>query len=273
MQAESRRLRTTEKTIGFVPTMGYLHDGHLSLLQLARPKCDVLVASIFVNPTQFRPNEDFNEYPRDLERDQKLLESTRCDILYYPSPEEMYPDNFQTYVRVEQIGDLFEGASRPGFFRGVATVVSKLFNIVQPHFAVFGQKDAQQAVVIKRMVRDLNFDVEIMVGPTIREADGLAMSSRNSYLSHQERGDARVLYRSLMIAKETIEQGEKDAGEIISEIKSMIEAVSSATIDYVALVNPETFVEIKTLAQPVLIIMAVKIGSTRLIDNLFVTPK
>ncbi|MFQ5824161.1 MAG: pantoate--beta-alanine ligase [bacterium] len=270
MQAEAKRLRFEGKTIGFVPTMGYLHEGHLSLMRFAREKCDNLVASIFVNPTQFRPEEDFNTYPRDLDHDIKLLQELGCDILFYPKSKEMYPLGYHTYITVEEIGDVLEGTSRPGFFCGVATVVAKLFNIVQPHFAVFGQKDAQQAVVIKRMVEDLNFDIKILVNPIIREPDGLAMSSRNSYLSQKERQDATILYKALTKAKETIEAGENDSKEVIKEMESMILKVPSAKIDYLAVVNPETMKDVSTIRNNVLIVLAVKIGSTRLIDNIII---
>lgn len=268
MQAEAKRLRSEGKTIGFVPTMGYLHEGHLSLMRIAKEKCDILVVSIFVNPTQFRPEEDFDTYPRDFDRDEKLLKELGCDILFYPTSEDMYPANYHTYITVEEVGDVFEGTSRPGFFRGVATIVAKLFNIVQPHFAVFGQKDAQQAVVIKRMVKDLDFDIDILVGPIIREPDGLAMSSRNSYLSQKERQDATILYRALNKGKERIEAGEKNPKKIIEEMESLILQVPSARIDYIAVVDPDSMEQVSTIRNKVLIVLAVKIGTTRLIDNI-----
>ncbi|MFQ5864317.1 MAG: pantoate--beta-alanine ligase [bacterium] len=270
MQAEAKRLRSQGKTIGFVPTMGYLHDGHLSLMRIAKEKCDILVVSIFVNPTQFRPEEDFDTYPRDFEHDEMLLQELGCDILFYPTSEDMYPADYHTYVTVEDIGDVLEGSSRPGFFRGVATIVAKLFIIVQPHFAVFGQKDAQQAVVIKRMVKDLNFDIDILVGPVIREPDGLAMSSRNSYLSPKERRDATILYQALNKAKERIEAGETNPKKIIEEMEVMITKVPSARIDYIAIVNSDTMAAVSTIENKVLIVMAVNIGQTRLIDNMIV---
>lgn len=272
MQAESKRLRSEGKIIGFVPTMGYLHEGHLSLMRIARDKCDILVVSIFVNPTQFRPEEDFDRYPRDLEHDVKLLQEVGCDILFYPFEDEMYPKDYHTYITVEKIGDVLEGTSRPGFFRGVATIVAKLFNIVQPHFAVFGQKDAQQAAVIKRMVKDLHFDIQILVAPIIREPDGLAMSSRNSYLSSRERQDAKILYQALIKAKENIEAGEKDAKKVMIEMENMIGKVPSAKLDYVAIINPETMENVSNIQNEVLIALAVKIGTTRLIDNILVEP-
>jgi pantoate--beta-alanine ligase len=270
MLAKSKRLKSEGKTIGFVPTMGYLHEGHLSLMHMAKEKCDILVVSIFVNPTQFRPEEDFDAYPRDFERDEKLLQQIGCDLLFYPTADDMYPANHRTYITVEEIGDVLEGTSRPGFFRGVATIVAKLFNIVQPHFAVFGQKDAQQAAVIKRMVEDLNFDVDILVGPIIREPDGLAMSSRNAYLSKKERQDATILYQALNTGKERIEAGERDPKKIIESMERRIMNVPSARIDYVAIVNPDTMKDLPTIEDKVLITLAAKIGTTRLIDNIIV---
>jgi len=264
-------LRRDGKIIGFVPTMGYLHEGHLSLLRIARQKSDVTVMSIFVNPTQFGPNEDFDRYPRDFARDEKLAEANGCDIVFYPSIEEMYPQPYLTYVNVEKITTGLCGASRPGFFRGVTTVVTKLFNIVKPHLAVFGQKDAQQAIVVRQMVRDLNFDLEIVIAPIVREPDGLAMSSRNTYLSESERKEAVVLYKALMHAKKLIEAGERDAEFLKREMSKIINSAPSARIDYVAIVDAYQLRELLKLEGEVLIALAVWIGNTRLIDNLIIT--
>lgn len=272
MQREAARLRAAGRVVGFVPTMGYLHEGHLSLMRIARERSDVLVVSIFVNPTQFRPGEDFDAYPRDYERDARLLQDVGCDILFYPNAAEMYPDGYRTYVIVERLGDVLEGAARPGFFRGVATVVTKLFNIVQPHLAIFGQKDVQQAAVIQRMVQDLNLPVEIVVGPIIREQDGLAMSSRNAYLSPEERRDATVLYKALTRAREAVAAGERDVETIIASMEAMIGQAASARVDYIAVVNPQTFEPVAQIDRQVLALLAVFIGSTRLIDNMLVTP-
>jgi len=267
MQRRSDELRREGKRIGFVPTMGYLHEGHLSLLHIAKRHSDVTVMSIFVNPTQFAPSEDYQEYPRDFERDRKLAEAEGCDILFYPSAEEMYPQPYRTYVEVEEITRVLCGISRPHFFRGVATVVTKLFNIVKPHVAVFGQKDAQQAIVIQQMVRDLNFDIEILVGPIVREADGLAMSSRNTYLSPDERQQALVLYRSLKQAESLIEKGERNARKIKAEMEKIIKTAPSARIDYISIVETSSLKEVDKLRGEILIALAVWIGKTRLIDN------
>lgn len=272
MQAETTRLRLAGKRIGFVPTMGYLHEGHLSLMRLARPRCDILVASIFVNPTQFAPHEDYAEYPRDLQRDLELARSVDCDLVFHPQPEEMYPQPYHTYVIPEEIGDILEGASRPGFFRGVATVVTKLFHIVQPHVAVFGQKDAQQAFIIQKMVRDLNFDIEILVGPIVREPDGLAMSSRNAYLSAEERRDATVLFRSLKLAEQRVGEGDRDAEKIGHQMRSLIESAPSARIDYIAFNRTADLQPVEQLTDETLVSLAVWIGKTRLIDNTVVAP-
>lgn len=270
MQQRAEELRLAGRRIGFVPTMGYLHEGHLSLLNLARKHSDITVMSIFVNPTQFGPNEDYDRYPRDFARDERLARERGCDILFYPSVHEMYPKPYRTYVSVEEITDVLCGASRPGHFRGVATVVTKLFNIVKPHVAVFGQKDAQQAIVIKQMVRDLNMDVEILVAPIVREPDGLAMSSRNTYLNEKERQDALVLYRSLKKAEELIRQGERDASRIKQEMETMIRSADTAKIDYVEIVDTTNLKSLDTLKGEVLIALAVWIGKTRLIDNTIV---
>jgi pantoate--beta-alanine ligase len=271
MQDRIKKLRNQRKRIGLVPTMGYLHDGHLSLIQLAREKSDKVVTSIFVNPTQFGPNEDFLQYPRDLERDARLAEGAGCDIIFCPSATEMYPSNYFTYVDVREITDVLCGRSRPGHFTGVTTVVCKLFNIVKPHIAVFGQKDAQQAIVIRQMVQDLNFDLEIIVAPTIREEDGLAQSSRNELLAAQERKDATVLYRALQHAKTLVNEGITDPVIIKNEMKKIISRVKTSAIDYIAVVDNRTLQEIETIRGEVLIALAVKVGAARLIDNMVVT--
>jgi len=272
MQKVADELRREGKIIGVVPTMGYLHEGHLSLIRIAKEKSDVVITTIFVNPLQFAPHEDYDRYPRDFERDVKLAQSAGCDIIFHPSVEEMYPENFLTYVEVEKLTKVLEGEFRPTHFRGVTTVVAKLFNITKPHIAVFGQKDAQQALIIKQMVRDLNFDIEIIVAPIVREPDGLAMSSRNVYLSESERKDATVLYESLKLAERLIEEGERDAGKIILKMEELIKSKPTAKIDYIAVVAPDTLERVEELekGKEYLIALAVRIGSTRLIDNTLV---
>ena len=260
--------RKNGKAIGFVPTMGYLHEGHLSLMQEARRQMDYVVVSIFVNPTQFGPNEDLASYPRDLARDLELCESVGVDLVFAPEVSEMYPEGYSTYVECE--GDMTQklcGASRPSHFKGVTSVVCKLFNIVKPDQAFFGQKDAQQVAVIEKMVRDLSLDVAIIPCPIVRESDGLAMSSRNSYLSETERQDALVLNRSLMAAKEAIQNGERSATRLINEMRKNIEACPSAVVDYISIVDAKTLEDIENLEADVLVAIAVKIGKTRLIDN------
>ncbi len=263
----SRLWREEEKTIGFVPTMGYLHEGHLSLVRQARKENDVVVVSIFVNPTQFGPGEDFERYPRDLERDMSLLEPIGVEAVFVPSVEDMYPPGYRTYVEVEDITTRLCGASRPGHFRGVTTVCCKLFNIVMPHRAYFGKKDFQQYVVLRTMVADLNMDLEIVPMPIVREPDGLAMSSRNAYLSGQERQAALCLYRSLKKAQELFAQGEKNARVIREEVKKVIEAEPLATVDYVEVVDPDTFLPVEEAREGTLVALAVKVGPARLIDN------
>ncbi len=272
MQKVADELRREGKIIGIVPTMGYLHEGHLSLIKIAKEKSDVVITTIFVNPLQFAPHEDYNKYPRDFERDVKLAQSAGCDIIFYPSVEEMYPENFLTYVEVEKITKVLEGEFRPTHFRGVTTVVAKLFNITKPRIAVFGQKDAQQALIIKQMVRDLNFDIEIIVAPIVREADGLAMSSRNVYLSESERKDATVLYQSLKLAEKLIREGERNPQNIISQMEELIKSKPTAKIDYIAIADPNTLEKVEKLkeGEEYLVAIAVRIGSTRLIDNTLV---
>ena len=255
-------------TVGFVPTMGYLHEGHLALVKQARIENSAVIVSIYVNPTQFGPREDFGAYPRELNRDLELLRGEGVDIVFVPSDEEMYPPEFSSWVDVEKVTERLEGASRPRHFRGVATVVAKLFNIVQPSRAYFGQKDAQQVVVIKRMVADLNMGIEVVVVPTVRESDGLAMSSRNIYLSPGERQAATILFKALTLARQLRRGGEKDAEKIRRQMTSLIQKEPLARIDYVSIADAETLEELSLIDRPALASLAVRIGKTRLIDNM-----
>jgi len=269
--AEMKKIRLKlVEPVGLVPTMGYLHEGHLSLVRQARIENSSVVVSIFVNPTQFGPHEDFKQYPRDPESDLALLEKEKADIVFMPSTAEMYPPQFSSWVEVSGITERLEGASRPGHFRGVATVVAKLFNIVQPTRAYFGQKDAQQTAVIKRMAADLNMHLEIIAVPTVRESDGLAMSSRNIYLNPEERQAATVLYRALNLTQQLYSQGETDAQAIRQQMTALIQKEPLAAIDYVSVADPETLDELDKVSPPALVSMAVKIGKTRLIDNVVV---
>ena len=261
------RQRLTEP-VGLVPTMGYLHEGHLALVKRARAENSSVVVSIFVNPTQFGPREDFKSYPRDTKRDLAMLEKEGTDIVFMPSADEMYPVRFNAWVDVEKVTEQLEGASRPGHFRGVSTVVAKLFNIIQPAKAYFGQKDAQQAIVIKKMVADLNMNLEVVTIPTVREPDGLAMSSRNTYLNPQERQAALVLYQALSLAQQLWSQGEKDAQHLRQEMTDLIQKQPLANIDYVSVADAETLDELDKVSPPALVSLAVRIGSTRLIDNI-----
>ncbi|AOQ22640.1 Pantothenate synthetase [Moorella thermoacetica] len=254
-------------SIGLVPTMGYLHEGHLSLARAARQQNDVVIMSIFVNPTQFGPNEDFARYPRDLERDRELAAGAGVDAVFAPAVEEMYPAGYATYVQVEGLTEVLCGASRPGHFRGVTTVVSKLFNIVQPDRAYFGQKDYQQALVIKRMVRDLNFPIEIITIPTVREADGLALSSRNKYLTPEQRRSALSLHRALNLGSDLIKAGEREAAVVRRAMEKEITAWPETRIDYVAISDADTLKPLEKIAGRVLLALAVWVGNTRLIDN------
>jgi pantoate--beta-alanine ligase len=256
-------------TIGFVPTMGFLHEGHLSLVKEAKAQSDIVVVSIFVNPSQFGPGEDLDAYPRDLEGDQEKLKSQGVDVLFYPSVKVMYPDGFNTNVTVEgSITTALCGRSRPTHFKGVTTVVNKLFNMVSPHKAFFGQKDAQQVAVIQKMVRDLNMNIEVVPCPIQREPDGLAMSSRNAYLTETQRKDALVLHESLKLAKEMIDKGERKSIKIIESMVDKINSVDYAIIDYIEIVNPYTLEALDFIEGEVLIALAVKIGKPRLIDNM-----
>lgn len=271
MQEIANKYREWGKTIGFVPTMGYLHKGHLSLVKEAKKNNDVTFVSIFVNPTQFAPNEDLDKYPRDIERDEELLKKEGVDFLFYPTVENMYPNGFQTYVSVESLTQVLEGASRPTHFRGVTTVVSKLFNITKPHRAYFGKKDAQQLIVIKKMVEDLNFDVEIVGLPIVREEDGLAMSSRNKYLNKKEREEAVCLYQSLQRAKEMIDNGIYDAKTIKREMYKTINKYEIPKIDYISINSLSELKELEKIEKGnTLISLAVFVGKTRLIDNLWI---
>ncbi len=266
--AEMKQLRLQlAEPVGFIPTMGFLHEGHLSLVRQARAENPSVVVSIFVNPTQFGPHEDFKKYPRDPQRDLAMLEPM-TDVVFMPAAAEMYPETFDSWVEVGGVTERLEGASRPGHFRGVTTVVAKLFNIVQPTRAYFGQKDAQQAVVIKKMVADLNMNLEIVILPTVREPDGLAISSRNTYLNPEQRLAATVLYRALKLAQVLWAQGEKDAGTIRHEMTELIEKEPLAEIDYISIANTITLKEMHRIKPPALVSIAVKIGKTRLIDNI-----
>lgn len=254
-------------TVGLVPTMGYLHEGHLSLIQKAKEECRHVILTIFVNPTQFGPKEDLSKYPRDLERDLSLVQPLGVDLVWMPTAEIMYPPGYQTWVEVEAVSRPLEGAMRPGHFRGVATVVSKLFNATQPHKAYFGQKDAQQVAVIRRMTSDLNFPIEIVVCPTFREPDGLAMSSRNVYLSAEQRKAAVVLFRSLSAAKGLYEGGERDGNKLREKMKEVIAAEPLAEMQYVSCADYDTLEEVDVITGKILLSMAVFFGKTRLIDN------
>ena len=260
-------LRSAGKTIGFVPTMGFLHEGHLSLMRKAREDSGVVVLSIFVNPTQFAQGEDFGSYPRDLEGDVVKAEGVGADLVFAPSAGSMYPKGFRTFVEVTELTEGLCGASRPGHFRGVTTVVAKLFNLIRPHRTYFGQKDYQQSVVVRRLVADLNFDLDVVVLPTVREPDGLAMSSRNARLAPEQRKAALVLHRSLRLSEARVRAGERNANAILDEMRAVIESESLAHIDYVALCDPETLQPIGLIEGPTLAALAVRFGSTRLIDN------
>jgi len=268
MQSFATTLRREGKTIGFVPTMGFLHNGHLSLMRRAKDECDVVVVSIFVNPTEFGPMEDFNKYPRDSEGDRNKCECANADILFLPTQKEMYPEKPVTFVSVEGISEILEGSIRPGHFRGVATVVAKFFNIVKPHKAYFGQKDYQQCMVIKRMVKGLNLDVEVIVLPTIREADGLAMSSRNSYLSAEERRTAAILHRALTAAEALFRSGAREPEILRSRMRAVIQAEQGIAIDYCEAADTETLAPLIDAQSGMVLLLAVRLGKTRLIDNL-----
>ena len=268
MRVACRHARADQHRLGFVPTMGALHEGHLSLVRAARGQCDVVAASIFVNPAQFGPNEDFARYPRNLEQDRKLLEAERVDLLFAPSLEEMYPAGTAAFVEVKAMSEKLCGRSRPGHFRGVSTVVAKLFNIVLPSVAYFGQKDAAQAAIIRQMARDLNFDVEIVVCPVVRESDGLALSSRNAYLSPVERKQAQVLYRALCRIQFVADQGERSSAKLIEAGKSVLKEEPAVRLDYLEIVDPENLEAVAEITGSALVAAAAFVGGTRLIDNI-----
>jgi pantoate--beta-alanine ligase len=270
MKEKAREARQEQRIIGLVPTMGALHAGHLALVERAKRECSPVYASIFLNPTQFGANEDLSKYPRPLEADTEKLTNARIDGLFLPSAEEMYPAGFSTYVHVEGISERLEGKSRPGHFRGVATVVLKLLEIVQPHHAYFGRKDAQQVRIIEKMVRDLNLDVELVICPTVRETDGLAMSSRNAYLSAEERQAARVLFKSLQAAQTELAAGVRDTLELQKAMRKVLESEPRARVDYPEIVDAETFEPVVRVARRCYALLAVKIGNTRLIDNMLI---
>lgn len=273
MKKLSTEARSSNTIVGFVPTMGYLHEGHLSLVRIARKECKLLVVSIFVNPTQFAEGEDFDSYPRDIDLDTQLLDEEGVDLVFLPRVEEMYPEDYSTSVEVEGLTSVLCGVSRPGHFKGVTTVVAKLLNIVKPHLAVFGEKDYQQAIVIRRMVRDLNIDTDIVMGPIVREKDGLALSSRNLYLNEKERSDASVLYRSLLEGKRMVASGTSDTSEVKLAVRKMIEEKETARVDYVSVVHTEKLKELQRIEDEAVIAVAVKFGKARLIDNIRVFRK
>jgi pantoate--beta-alanine ligase len=273
MALVSKGLRADGQTIGFLPTMGALHEGHLSLMRKARKENDVVVVSIFVNPIQFGPKEDYRYYPRNLKQDARLCSKEGADIIFYPQAKDIYQQGYKTYVDVDDLSKVLCGKFRPGHFKGVATVVTKLFNIVNPDIAYFGQKDAQQAIIIQRMAKDLNMPVSIKVMPTVREKDGLALSSRNAYLSKEQRKDAAVLYQALNLARDLIKQGNKNSFSIIRKMKQLINKKKSAKIQYISIVDLR---DLKTMARikgKVLVALAVWIGKIRLIDNIMVISK
>lgn len=278
MRSALRALRPSQPspaaapTVGFVPTMGALHDGHRSLLRAARQQCAVVAVSIFVNPTQFGPQEDFSRYPRTFGADCRMLETERVDLLFAPTPEEMYPAGASTVVRVEGLSDRLDGASRPGHFYGVATVVAKLLHIVQPEVAFFGQKDAAQVAVLRRMVRDLDLPVELAICPIVREADGLAMSSRNRYLSPEERRQALVLSRALHTAEALVQKGERNAALLLETMRGVFATETAVKVDYLAVVDAETLLPMEDVRAGALVAVAAYVGTTRLIDNILLPP-
>jgi pantoate--beta-alanine ligase len=273
MKEQARQARAESRVIGLVPTMGALHAGHLSLVDRARRECSPVIASIFVNPKQFGPNEDFSKYPRTFESDSEKLQQGGVDFLFAPEPREIYPEGFATYVNVDGLSDRLEGRSRPGHFRGVTTVVMKLLQIVQPNFAYFGRKDAQQSRLIAQMARDLNLDTEIVVCPPVREPDGLALSSRNVYLNQKERQAATVLHRALDAARSELAAGVRDTLQLQGSLWRKLDGEPLARVDYAEIVDAETFEPVVRVSKPCLVVLAVFIGKTRLIDNLYVAPK
>jgi pantoate--beta-alanine ligase len=272
MKEYARGARAESRIIGLVPTMGALHEGHTALVARARQECSRVIASVFVNPKQFGPKEDYTKYPRDMEKDAEKLAAVGVDALFAPDVADVYPDGFRTYVNVEGISERLEGRSRLGHFRGVATVVLKLFEIVQPHFAYFGRKDAQQVRIIGEMARDLNLDPEIVVCPVVREADGLALSSRNAYLSKEERKAATILHRALVAAREELSAGVRDALQVQNVMRRVLETEPLAQVDYAEIVSADTFEPVVRVARPCYAVLAVFVRKTRLIDNLLIEP-
>jgi len=272
MQARSDKVRCQGKTIVFIPTMGFLHEGHLSLMREGKQYGNDIVVSIFVNPTQFGPGEDLETYPRNFEKDLELLKKEGVNAVFAPEAVEIYGEQFQTYVELEKLPNHLCGLSRPVFFKGVATIVTKLFNIVKPHVAIFGQKDYQQLTVIRQMVRDLNFDIKVVGAPTVRESDGLAMSSRNTYLTPEQRISALSLNKSLKKAQALVEDGLQDAAKIIDTAAKLILSHPETEIDYITICNTETLDDMKTIDRPALMALAVKVGKARLIDNMILKP-
>ncbi|NQS90364.1 pantoate--beta-alanine ligase [Patescibacteria group bacterium] len=269
MENYCKKVKDKGESIGFVPTLGYLHKGHLFLIKVAKETCDEVVVSIFVNPLQFGPGEDYERYPRDLSRDTEICQKEGVNAIFVPSLEEMYPQGYSTFIDMQgNLTQVLEGKLRPGHFRGVNTVLIKLFNIVHPNLSFFGEKDYQQALIVKKMVKDLNLDTKVVLSPTVRERDGLALSSRNSYLTLKQRRAAAVLYKSLTKAKEMIEKGKEDPEEVIFLMRDLINKEPLAKIDYVALVDPLTFERVSQIKENVLIALAVRIGKVRLIDNI-----
>lgn len=272
MQSWSENQRCLGRRLVFVPTMGFLHEGHLSLVRDAKTRGDKVIVSIFVNPAQFTPEEDFATYPRGLERDRQLLEKEGIDVLFNPSADEIYPEGYQTSIKVEKLGGLLCARFRPGHFRGVATIVAKLFNIVRPHLAIFGCKDYQQLQIVRQLVRDLNLPIEIIAHPTVRESDGLAMSSRNAYLDPQERKAALCLSRSLRMAEALTRQGERRAKIVLERVTGELKKESLARVEYVSLIDAETLQDVDQLERPAVLALAVRIGKARLIDNQILKP-
>ena len=272
MKQVANEARLKEHLLGLVPTMGALHEGHISLIREAQRQCSPVAVSIFVNPKQFGPSEDFKKYPRAFDADREILENLGVNYLFAPSPEEIYPKGFRTAVIVEGLSDRLEGKSRPGHFRGVTTVVLKLFEIVQPRFAFFGRKDAQQSVIIQRMARDLNLDTEVVVCPIVRGPDGLALSSRNVYLKDADRQAAAVLHRSLQAAKEEIRAGERNPAVVLAKVRTVIATEPRVELDYAEIADAETLEPLMTLARPAYLLLAARVGGTRLIDNAFIAP-
>lgn len=267
------KAKQSKKRIGFVPTMGALHEGHLSLIRKARKDNDFVAISIFVNPLQFGPTEDYTQYPRDFKRDEKLLKKEKVDLIFYPQPKTMYPEGFSTYITEEYLSQILCGRSRPIHFKGVTTIVAKLFNIIEPENVYFGQKDYQQAKIIQKMIKELNFPIKMHIMPIKRENDKVAISSRNYYLSKKQREDAKVLYQSLIKAKKLIQKGKSNPSKIKQEIKKAIKRKNSATIDYVDIIDIQTLRPVKQIKNRVAVVMAVYIGKTKLIDNIIISKK